>query len=344
MASRCFHPSVYLDGCSEFSAPGPCEYTAPKLQIELEQEERIPLSSLIVAAGIEKRELAMDNTFFQTESWQPAQFAFGSSNPLSVNLDSLDARNQGSSSVFQAMTIGKEADLRIPGYNTLKGQQQLTTRPSISSCRSQVLEKALGVQQKWPGKRPLAQRESHIWSERERRKGMNRLFCILRSLLPEPSSKTDKSTVVGEIIKYISFLRLSIEELTKKKSDILQRAARVSQSSSGDSGAIIVNQRSQETVPSFQSVVFVSTPLVALHVCRDNVFLNMTCSRRASLFVNILWAMRQHQLILLNATVSAHGSQIIYCIHSKAKDINHFARESLHSALLTIAQPLPNVY
>lgn len=38
-------------------------------------------------------------------------------------------------------------------------------------------------------KRLVSQRESHIWSERERRKGMNYLFSTLRSLLPHPVDK-----------------------------------------------------------------------------------------------------------------------------------------------------------
>lgn len=50
----------------------------------------------------------------------------------------------------------------------------------------------LGVQKsKWNGKRPVSQRENHIWSERQRRKGMNYLFSTLRSLLPHPTSKVD---------------------------------------------------------------------------------------------------------------------------------------------------------
>ena len=47
---------------------------------------------------------------------------------------------------------------------------------------------SLGVQ-KWNGKRPVSQRENHIWSERQRRKDMNYLFSTLRSLLPHPTSK-----------------------------------------------------------------------------------------------------------------------------------------------------------
>lgn len=38
----------------------------------------------------------------------------------------------------------------------------------------------------------VSQRESHIWSERERRKGMNYLFNTLRSLLPHPVDKVTR--------------------------------------------------------------------------------------------------------------------------------------------------------
>lgn len=42
--------------------------------------------------------------------------------------------------------------------------------------------------------RVVSQRENHIWSERERRKGMNYLFNTLRSLLPHPVDKVGTIT------------------------------------------------------------------------------------------------------------------------------------------------------
>jgi hypothetical protein len=58
-------------------------------------------------------------------------------------------------------------------------------------------DKPLGVQKTWQGKRAVTQRESHIWSERQRRKGMNHLFSTLRSLLPQPSSKVRIFSIVN---------------------------------------------------------------------------------------------------------------------------------------------------
>lgn len=59
--------------------------------------------------------------------------------------------------------------------------------------KNHINQNHLGVQKKGGsttgGKRPISQRESHIWSERQRRKGMNHLFMTLRSLLPHPTSK-----------------------------------------------------------------------------------------------------------------------------------------------------------
>lgn len=59
-------------------------------------------------------------------------------------------------------------------------------------------EKCLGVKQR-TGKRAVSQRESHIWSERQRRKGMNHLFSTLRSLLPQPTSKVTKRWTLAQI-------------------------------------------------------------------------------------------------------------------------------------------------
>ncbi|CAK9219291.1 unnamed protein product [Sphagnum troendelagicum] len=99
------------------------------------------------------------------------------------------------------------------------------TPPVVVAAAAVHRKKPRGSSSSGCVKRAVSQRESHIWSERQRRKGMNHLFSTLRSLLPQPSSKTDKSTVVSEIIKYIQSLQLQLDILAKKRQQMLEARA-----------------------------------------------------------------------------------------------------------------------
>lgn len=81
------------------------------------------------------------------------------------------------------------------GRKATKLGKSISAPTSPSELRVSNGRGGLGVQKsKWNGKRPVSQRENHIWSERQRRKGMNYLFSTLRSLLPHPTSKVPPPT------------------------------------------------------------------------------------------------------------------------------------------------------
>jgi hypothetical protein len=78
---------------------------------------------------------------------------------------------------------------RVTKAASRKGKS-VSAPTSPSELRAGAKDTALAVQKPKggsAGKRPLTQRQNHIWSERQRRKGMNYLFESLRSLLPHPS-------------------------------------------------------------------------------------------------------------------------------------------------------------
>ncbi|KAK9677706.1 hypothetical protein RND81_11G161000 [Saponaria officinalis] len=64
--------------------------------------------------------------------------------------------------------------------------------------------------------------ETHIWTERERRKKMRNMFTNLHSLLPQLPPKADKSTIVDEAISYIKTLQTTLQRLQKQKLKTLQ--------------------------------------------------------------------------------------------------------------------------
>ncbi|KAL2608439.1 hypothetical protein R1flu_027012 [Riccia fluitans] len=212
---------------------------------------------------------------------------------------------------------------------------------------------ALGVQKKWHGKRQLSQRENHIWSERQRRKGMNHLFSTLRSLLPLPTSKTDKSTVVSEIIKYIKGLQAHREELQKKRMEILHRKSMdvimvgavvkrnspttIGNSISSSSGTLTGVPLGTESC-LLQSFVL---PNVALHISGNNGFITMSSPKRRGLLARILSIMQSYRLHVVSAYMSTSDDTVFHCLHVMTPPGHDkgFPKETLQLSLQNLSLP-----
>ncbi|CAM6091878.1 unnamed protein product [Calypogeia fissa] len=233
-------------------------------------------------------------------------------------------------------------DLKCSPVTTPLSQARYPTNLEL-----QPAEKFLGVQKTWQGKRAVTQRESHIWSERQRRKGMNHLFSTLRSLLPQPTSKTDKSTVVSEIIKYIQGLQLKLDELNKRRADILRRKPidmTVSRVGSGPNLQHISSNlavdgmaASVSNESSLQSFVM---PNVALHISGSNAFITMSSMKKKGIFSRILLIMQSHKLDVINAHISTSSGTVFHCLHVLApQQGGDFPKETLQTALQTLTLP-----
>ncbi|KAG0578831.1 hypothetical protein KC19_4G052700 [Ceratodon purpureus] len=247
------------------------------------------------------------------------------------------------------------------GRRAAKLGKSISAPTSPSELRVSKELNVLGVQKsKWNGKRPVSQRENHIWSERQRRKGMNYLFSTLRSLLPHPTSKTDKSTVVGEIIKYIQSLQVKLEELTKKQQQVL--AARTLSAFHNmdthrmdvtlpkafvSNGLTLVDHSSD---PSSMTAITALPPPgresclasylgsnVGLHVCGLNVFITTSSPRgRQGLLQQLLVTIHKHDLDVINANISTSNASIFHCLHCQASQEAEFLNNALHSALQSV--------
>ncbi|XP_024533700.1 uncharacterized protein LOC112347280 [Selaginella moellendorffii] len=86
-----------------------------------------------------------------------------------------------------------------------------------------------------------------------------------------------------------------------------------------------------------------SSASVGLHICKSDVFVNMSCRMQARLLLSVLWILRQHQLIVQDASVSVDDASRVacICIRAKALDIDHFAKESLELSLKSFGKLLP---
>ncbi|XP_024369691.1 uncharacterized protein [Physcomitrium patens] len=228
-------------------------------------------------------------------------------------------------------------------------KEKLARTPTSPSEVRLGKEKQLGVQKsKGSGKRPLSQRENHIWSERQRRKGMNYLFSTLRSLLPQPNPKTDKSTVIGEIIKYIQSLQVKLEMLTKKRQQVMTAVLPRPGSSASHCTGLTLLDHSNFDSSSMTAITALPPPgresclqsylgtNVGLHVCGLNVFITTSSPRgRRGLLQQLLLTIQRYNLEVINATISTSSASIFHCLHCQASQNAEVLNNDLHSALQT---------
>lgn len=136
-------------------------------------------------------------------------------NPVAVASVDLNTPSSELPSAIAVVSVAPDVLVSTKGagsrIDSPKGKS-ISAPTSPSELRKSKVDTHLGVQKaKWNGKRPVSQRENHIWSERQRRKGMNYLFSTLRSLLPHPTSKVERPNPCLQFLKdgnfaYITFL------------------------------------------------------------------------------------------------------------------------------------------
>lgn len=262
-----------------------------------------------------------------------------------------------------AGTLGKTKAAKAKSAKRVRGPGKSVSAPTSPSEVRRSSPKRLPTSKKGnagakPGDaklRVVSQRENHIWSERERRKGMNYLFNTLRSLLPHPVDKTDKSTVVGEIIKYIQSLQVKLEVMTTKQQVMLAtRTGGFSSSTASGSeplskvlvanGLTLVDHSSDPMSmtaitalppPGKESCLqsFLGTN-VGIHVCGRNVFITTSSPRgRRGLFQELLLAIHKYDLDIINATISTSNASIFHCLHCQTSLDTELLNHDLHSAL-----------
>lgn len=185
----------------------------------------------------------------------------------------------------------------------------------------------------------ISQREIHIQSERQRRKGMNHLFEKMRSLLPNPTQKTDKSTTVSEIINYIQALHQNLEDLNKKRAKVLPspRGGTIHVKTEPTSAESIQSEctGSEDSLPvSSEEDCTKQTPHVTLHFNGNDIYITVSCLNKANLLTAIIFVVEDHNLQVISANFSATDTVAFHCLQVKALDTPDLvARQALKCAL-----------
>ncbi|MCO5589163.1 hypothetical protein L7F22_043129 [Adiantum nelumboides] len=178
-------------------------------------------------------------------------------------------------------------------------------------------------------KETLTRREIHIFSERQRRKGMTHLYTILHSLLPDAKPKTDRCTVLTEAMDYIHELQMRLNELGMQKNEILESIAEQLQvESSTATGSLMQGGSDSATlgrhVGSMDDFIteemreeILAAADVVVRFCGRDAFITLNSPRRNGVWSAILHVLHEQDMDLLNVTLSTSNDMDYHCIHAK---------------------------
>ncbi|KAB5541319.1 hypothetical protein DKX38_014293 [Salix brachista] len=182
--------------------------------------------------------------------------------------------------------------------------------------------------------------ETHIWTERERRKKMRTMFCNLHALLPQLPPKADKSTIVDEALNCIKTLQQTLEKLQKEKQERLHGAMPFGHEPSmifphqqadsreafladqGSSSNLTVS--STKSLPSFSRypVLFQTwtSSNVVLNICGDEAQISICSPKKSGLFTTICYVLEKHNVEVLCVHVSSDSNRSLYMIQARASE------------------------
>ncbi|XP_024374604.1 uncharacterized protein [Physcomitrium patens] len=191
----------------------------------------------------------------------------------------------------------------------------------------------------------VSQRKSHIWSERQRRRSMNQLYTTMRALLPHQSVKTDKSTVVLDIVNYIRTLQAELEMLSRRRDRLVTTRNLHQKSSQAFSahGLTCVDHTSDAsvltavtTLPPPGSASCLASFLgnnVAIHICGHHLFVTITAPAQLCLLTHIIATLDSYNLNVLSIAVNSRDNTTAYSLSVEASQVAEAIGDDLHTAL-----------
>ncbi|KAG8373811.1 hypothetical protein BUALT_Bualt11G0063900 [Buddleja alternifolia] len=155
---------------------------------------------------------------------------------------------------------------------------------------------------KKPGRvRPPSQTYDHIIAERKRREQLSQRFVTLSTIVPG-LKKMDKTSVLGDAIKYLKHLQERVkileEQATKQtmESVVLVKKSQIMLEDEGSSDE--------------KSGCYDEQPLpeIEARVCNNHILLRVHCEKQKGVLVNLLNKVEKLNLSVVNTNVTPFGS------------------------------------
>ncbi|KAL3813728.1 hypothetical protein ACJIZ3_014996 [Penstemon smallii] len=149
--------------------------------------------------------------------------------------------------------------------------------------------------------RPPSQTYDHIIAERKRREQLSQLFIALSAIVPG-LKKTDKSSVLGDAIKYLKHLQERVEKLEEEAANQTMQSAvlvKKSQIIEEDEGS------SDEKCGTSEDQML---PEIEARVCSNNILLRIQCEKHKGVLVNLLSKLDTLDLVVVSSNVIPFGN------------------------------------
>eukprot|EP00252_Welwitschia_mirabilis_P001819 TRINITY_DN11761_c0_g1_i1.p1 TRINITY_DN11761_c0_g1~~TRINITY_DN11761_c0_g1_i1.p1 ORF type:complete len:331 (-),score=64.38 TRINITY_DN11761_c0_g1_i1:198-1190(-) len=198
-----------------------------------------------------------------------------------------------------------------------------------------------GKKEKQRASESSAQKETHVHSERQRRRGMNHLFERMKSLLPNFTQKADKATIVSAFITYIQ----SLQDLNSKMAKTALQSPAKTESLQSDCTALSTSSASQKTEVPRKEYDF----NLSLHFSGKDLFITIvTCNNnnnKKSLLSSVISFVKTHNLELQSANISMADTVTYSSIHLRSVEIPDLTvQKTLRTSLQNFIGPKVDIY
>ncbi|KAL3813730.1 hypothetical protein ACJIZ3_014998 [Penstemon smallii] len=152
--------------------------------------------------------------------------------------------------------------------------------------------------------RPASQTYDHIIAERKRREQLSQRFVALSTIVPG-LKKMDKTSVLGDAIKYLKHLQERVkileEQATKQtmESVVLVKKSQITAEDEDSSG--------EESGTSDEQPL----PEIEARVCNNQMLIRIHCEKQKGVLINILSKVEKFNLSVLSSNVTPFGNLAI---------------------------------
>ncbi|XP_057501666.1 transcription factor bHLH18-like [Actinidia eriantha] len=150
--------------------------------------------------------------------------------------------------------------------------------------------------------RPASQTYDHIIAERKRREQLSQLFVALSGIVPG-LKKMDKTSVLGEAVKYLKQLQERVKTLEEQSTKQTMESVVLVKKSQ-----LLLEDEAGSSDDNFVGGASKPLPEIEARVCNKSVLLRIHCEKHKGVLVKILSEMENLNLSVINTSVVRFGT------------------------------------
>ncbi|KAK6151096.1 hypothetical protein DH2020_016028 [Rehmannia glutinosa] len=217
-----------------------------------------------------------------------------SSTPIILNFGNANSPDQNPQQAIPSRALNPDEEAAVS--EIMKSHDQGSFVDTEDQPLKRNTKKATGARV-----RPPSQTYDHIIAERKRREQLSQRFVALSTIVPG-LKKTDKTSVLGDAIKYLKYLQERVkileEQATKKTMESVVLVKK-SQASMEDDDYFEEKSPSSNEQP---------LPEIEARICNTQILIRVHCENQKGLLANLIDKVEKLNLTIVNTNVASFGS------------------------------------